>query len=250
MLSLTQREHFAREGFVHLPGQLPTSLVQRLSHWADELLHGRDTPGGVRKYSDDCAREHGVQLLSRVEYLASCHGGLRELFTSETLLAPVRALFGEEPVLFKDKLNYKLPGSGGFELHQDVQAGWLRYARDFVTVMIGIDATTAKNGCLELVPGLHARGLLGREWTPLSAADIGHRAPQPVPTAAGDMLLFGGLTPHGSAPNRTSAPRRVLLVTYNPRSQGDHYEQYFADKRASYPPDIERDPARSYRYRV
>jgi hypothetical protein len=36
----------------------------------------------------------------------------------------------------------------------------------------------------------------------------------------------------------------------NPLSAGDHLERYYADKRASYPPDIERDPDKEYRYRV
>ena len=44
--------------------------------------------------------------------------------------------------------------------------------------------------------------------------------------------------------------RRVLYVTYNRLSDGDHREQYYADKRKSYPPDVERDPDKQYAYRV
>jgi hypothetical protein len=42
----------------------------------------------------------------------------------------------------------------------------------------------------------------------------------------------------------------VLYVTYNRRADGDHRAQYYADKRKSYPPDVERDPGRQYVYRV
>jgi hypothetical protein len=42
----------------------------------------------------------------------------------------------------------------------------------------------------------------------------------------------------------------VLYVTYNRASAGDHRQRYYADKRASYPPDIERDPAKTYVFRV
>jgi len=31
---------------------------------------------------------------------------------------------------------------------------------------------------------------------------------------------------------------------------GDHLAQYYADKRKSYPPDIERDPDKEYVFRV
>jgi hypothetical protein len=42
----------------------------------------------------------------------------------------------------------------------------------------------------------------------------------------------------------------VLYYTYNRASEGDCLRQYYADKRASYPPDIEREAGREYRYRV
>ena len=71
-------------------------------------------------------------------------------------------LFGEPAVLFKDKINFKLPGGDGFEAHQDVQAGWRRLARRHITAMVAIDETNAENGSLEMLPGLYHRGLLGR----------------------------------------------------------------------------------------
>ena len=48
----------------------------------------------------------------------------------------------------------------------------------------------------------------------------------------------------------TADPRRVLYVTYNEAVHGDHREQYYADKRKSYPPDIEREDGKEYAYRV
>ena len=42
----------------------------------------------------------------------------------------------------------------------------------------------------------------------------------------------------------------MLYVTYNPAAEGDHRERYFADKRASFPPDIEREPGKAYVFRV
>jgi hypothetical protein len=45
--------------------------------------------------------------------------------------------------------------------------------------------------------------------------------------------------------NETDSARRILYLTYNATSHGDHRAQYFADKRANFPPDIERNPERN-----
>jgi ectoine hydroxylase-related dioxygenase (phytanoyl-CoA dioxygenase family) len=71
-----------------------------------------------------------------------------------------------------------------------------------------------------------------------------------VPTRAGDVVFFDSYTPHASGPNLTRERRRVLYITYNRRSAGDQRVRYFADKRKSFPPDIERDPNRTYTFRV
>ena len=43
-------------------------------------------------------------------------------------------LMGGRCVLYKDKINMKLPGAGGFEPHQDILAGWGSYnVSNFVT---------------------------------------------------------------------------------------------------------------------
>ena len=51
-------------------------------------------------------------------------------------------------------------------------------------------------------------------------------------------------------PNLTAAPRRVLYLTYNLASHGDHRARYYADKYLAYPPDIERIEGKKYVFRV
>ena len=156
-----------------------------------------------------------------------------------------------EPELIKslDKINFKMPGSDGFKAHQDVQAGWDRYASLHLTMLLSIDSATTDNGCLELVPGAHGRGQLGESWRPLDdvSGDLHYAA---CPTEPGDAVFFDSFVPHRSAPNMTAQSRRLLYMTYNAQAEGDHREQYYADKRQSYPPDIERQAGRNYVYRV
>jgi 2-aminoethylphosphonate dioxygenase len=162
----------------------------------------------------------------------------------------VADLLGEPAVLFKDKINLKLPGGDGFEPHQDQQAGWSAYAPLFVTALVSIDESTEANGCLELAAGHHARGLIGREWAPLAGPDLAGVEFRPCPTKPGDALFFDSYVPHRSGPNLSEEPRRVLYVTYNRLADGDHRARYYADKRRAYPPDVEREPGTRYVYRV
>lgn len=51
-------------------------------------------------------------------------------------------------------------------------------------------------------------------------------------------------------PGLTGNPRRVLYVTLNRLSAGNHRTRCYADKRFSYPPDCEREPHRHHAFRV
>ncbi|MEE2969845.1 MAG: phytanoyl-CoA dioxygenase family protein, partial [Pseudomonadota bacterium] len=178
------------------------------------------------------------------------HEGLAELCIGEQLLGSCGDLFGEPAVLFKEKVNFKMPGGDGFEPHQDVQAGWDDYVSIAVTAMVTIDETTKENGYLEMARWRHRKEMIGELWRPLQPEELLDVEFVALPSKPGDVVFFDSFIPHQSAPNLTDSPRRVLYVTYNPASDGDHREQYYADKRNSYPPDCERDPDKVYEYRV
>jgi len=50
--------------------------------------------------------------------------------------------------------------------------------------------------------------------------------------------------------NETDKPRKILYVTYAKESEGDFRERYYRDKRASFPPDIEREEGKVYQYKI
>ena len=144
----------------------------------------------------------------------------------------------------------RLAGGSGFEAHQDVQAGWSKYAGLHITALVAIDRCTPANGCLEIATGIHDRGLIGSEWKPLTEQDLEGTEFAAIEAEPGDAVFFDSFAPHRSGPNQTDIPRRVLYFTYNKASEGDCLERYYADKRASYPPDIEREPGKEYSFRV
>jgi ectoine hydroxylase-related dioxygenase (phytanoyl-CoA dioxygenase family) len=151
-------------------------------------------------------------------------------------------------VLFKDKINFKLAGGDGFKPHQDQQAGWSVYAPLFVTALVAIDDATEANGCLELAAGHHTRGLIGREWAPLTDDDLRGVDFVPYPTAPGDTVFFDSYVPHRSGPNLSHEPRRVLYVTYT-RGRRDHWPAACREApRVS--ARLRGEPGREYVYRV
>ncbi len=119
-----------------------------------------------------------------------------------------------------------------------------------MTAMITIDKASEENGCLEIAAGEHMRGLIGELWKPMTEEQLGGIDFVKLPTEPGDAVFFDSFTPHRSAPNRSDQRRRILYITYAKAADGDHRERYFADKRRNYPPDIERQPGKSYEYKV
>ena len=119
--------------------------------------------------------------------------------------------------------------------------------------MVCLDEATLENGCLELASRpreLATAKLAGSEWTPLSDEETASMDFKPYPTQPGDIIYFDSYAPHMSAPNRSGDMRRLYFATYNKKSEGDNLASYYADKRQSYPPDIEREPNREYVFRV
>ena len=241
---------FRRDGFVLVRALLDAEETARLVAWTEEVQAWPKTPGKYMMYFEDSLLEPGKRVLNRLENFYPHHRGFEELMDGEALKGRVAGLLGEEAVLFKDKINFKLPGGDGFEPHQDQQAGWGAYAPFFITVLVSIDEATVGNGCLEVVAGRHKEGLIGAEWTPLGEEEISDMDFVALTTRPGDAVFFDCHVPHRSKANLSRHMRRVLYLTYNAASQGDHRAQYYADKRKSYPPDIEREPGKTYVYKV
>jgi hypothetical protein len=243
-------EAYARDGFLMTPGLFDPTEMAAITAWTDEVEAYPEVPGCYMIYGETSLAAPGRRLISRIESFYPYHVGFRALFDGEKLRGRVGQLLGEPAVLFKDKINFKMPGGDGFKPHQDQQAGWSTYASLFVTALVSIDEATVENGCLELAAGHHRRGLIGQEWAPLTEHEMAGMSFVAYPSKPGDVAFFDSYVPHRSGPNLTDRARRVLYVTYNRCADGDHRLRYYADKRKSYPPDVEREPDKTYVYRV
>ena len=224
--------------------------VRRAQKWTEEIVSWPEEPGRHMVYYEDDLRAAGSRILTRIEHFTPYNEGYSQFVEQPVVADTIAQLFGEEPVLFKDKINFKCPGGDGFKAHQDVQAGWSVYAQDYISMLVSIDRSDVQNGCLEVARTNDRKAVAGKTWEPLSEEQVDALEFEPLETRPGDVVFFDSYAPHRSGPNLSDQPRRILFLTFNPESQGDHREQYFADKRASYPPDCERDPDKTYKFRV
>jgi ectoine hydroxylase-related dioxygenase (phytanoyl-CoA dioxygenase family) len=240
--------HFTRQGYLVLRGAFDRTAMAEVDRWTRELADAPPVSGRHWVYHE--TSRHGGQIIQRIENFCPFHPEFDRFVRSGRVVDMVSTVLGEPAELFKEKINFKMPGGAGFKAHQDQQAGWSRYAPYFVTALVSIDAGTRENGCLEIAGRWQPQGMIGEEWRPLDDAAAARLDMKPIPTEPGDVILFDSFVPHASADNRTDRPRRVLYLTYNRRSDGDHRAAYYRDKHVSFPPDIDRVPGREYVFRV
>ena len=246
-LTKQQIETFMFSGYVIVRRVFDAQEMVKIDTWAREVENTPIDSGRYWVYGEKSQLEPGRTIICRIENIISHHLGFMSLNT--ILQKAVGQLLGEPAILFKDKINFKMPGGDGFKPHQDQQAGWDKYADFFISAMVCIDEATIENGCLQMVSGHHRRGLF-RRWEPLTVTDMVNMTFVPIPTKPGDVAFFDCYTPHASEPNLTQRTRRLFFATYNAASKGNHMQRYYADKHESFPPDVDRELGKEYRFRV
>lgn len=232
---------FRDKGYIVLKGFFGRDEVTRMSAWLDALREKDPADEGDAKYYETSGIT-GETVLVRVEHVVGDHNpGVEDLLLPSGAVEALTQLLGEQPVLFKEKVNYKIPGSRADKLHQDQAAGWNRYCDYFITMAIAVDPNTRENAALSFrSAGNHKHELIGPEWEPLSEDD----PPWPpeheyslIEAEPGDVILFDSYVPHGSPPNTSDADRRNIYLTFNRASDGDMRAQYYRDKWANYAPN-------------
>lgn len=208
---------------------LSTREQADLGSWVDDVAARTDGDAGVLQHFEGTP---AGPLLCRSENFVPVHAGLRRLLCSGAMLEAAGALLGEPAVLYKEKINYKLPGGAGFSAHQDAPAYPMIDAH--VSAMVAIDDADGDNGGLEVVSGCFEEILATDDRgciDPAIAADLEWR---PVSLCAGQTLWFHSRTPHRSGANHSDRPRRALYPTYNAAREGDRRAAYYEAKRVAF----------------
>jgi ectoine hydroxylase-related dioxygenase (phytanoyl-CoA dioxygenase family) len=222
-------EEYRLHGWLVVPQALGADQLAELDRAVDELETWAASDGpGLHHFEQTDAGA----VIARSEDFVDHSRALRSLICDGIVVEVLTELFGEDPVLFKEKINYKHPGGGGFAPHQDAPA--YRFVDHHISCMVPLDPATEASGCLWVAPG-HERGVLATDDRGrIDEATATMLEWRPVPLAPGDLLFFDSYTPHFSDTNRTDRPRRAAYLTYNAASRGDHRARYYADKRAEF----------------
>lgn len=224
-----EAEHrlFHEQGYLAVRRAVSRQRVRAASAAVDALIDGVDPSfrglqfeaGGRRKEQPPRRRRLGVRKLMKfVDY----HPALKELSEDAGLLGLVRDLIGgETPRLFQDMALLKPPGGREKPWHQDLAYFNLPVDTPVIGLWIALDEATVANGALHVIPGSHREGPMNhfnrRDWQ-ICDTDVPQGRDVAVPLPPGGILLWHGLTHHGSPVNHSRRRRRALQFHYRPAS--------------------------------
>ncbi|WP_158606419.1 phytanoyl-CoA dioxygenase family protein [Paenibacillus ginsengarvi] len=230
-LTYAELDAFKQNGYLVLRGVfsreetlLWKAETNRLLHLDERIINPLNVRVGFRKNGD-------LSTIEKFDPLVDISPVFDELAKDERILTPLRDIYLDEPLLFKDKLIFKLPGVSGYTMHQDA-AFWQGFPFEgLISVMVAVDGASRANGGLELFPGYHDRfrstpGEL-RNFNAEEIAQIDLTTGNLVETEPGDLILFHSLTPHRSGPNTADYSRTQLYLTYSPSRNGQLYKAHY-----------------------
>lgn len=212
-----------RDGFAIVRGVFSADEVAALSAATDALL-ARLRGLGPGEHDVDGAHVviSGQGSVARVVWAAAADPTLDAFSRDRRLLALASmALGGREFDQLISQLHPKLPGDEvDFDWHQD--AVHRRFGTEawtdvdgrgsYLQTLVAIDACTADNGPALFVPGSHRLGSLPhRDDRTLDPARFDEASAVPALLQPGDVAIFGPFAIHGSRPNDSTGPRRVLV---------------------------------------
>jgi hypothetical protein len=225
-LSEEQRESYRQKGYLKLEHVFDSEEIDAWDAESKRLLKvgfGKDDNSRLVMYRTPI----GLSVIDRINPVIDISPVFRAVVEDQRIRGPLRELYEDEMILFKDKIIYKMPGVPGYNMHQDYSF-WQRFPLDLANVIVSIDGADAYNGGVEFFPGHHDRLLSTpgerRNMNNDEAAQIDLCSGEVIETGAGDMVIFDSMTPHRSGINRSNRLRRQLYLTYSSARNGNMYQ--------------------------
>jgi phytanoyl-CoA hydroxylase len=220
MLTARQIDRYREAGAIVVEGVLDDGTRALMKNvLADLVERSRGVIAHDSVYDLEPGHSSDEPRVRRIKTPHRVHPVFAEFMRSPGLLGIVRQLLGESVRLHGSKLNLKVPGYGSpVEWHQD----WPFYPHtndDLLAVGVMLDDTSVENGALYVMPGTHRgpthdhHGADGRFCGAMDFEAAGLRFEDAVPCVgpAGSCSFHHVRLVHGSAQNRSSRPRGLLL---------------------------------------
>ncbi|KAF8530462.1 hypothetical protein BU17DRAFT_79242 [Hysterangium stoloniferum] len=251
-LRSTSVDFYRANGYLLLPKLYNPFETAKINVWRKEIQSWKSHP--VKNYLQYYEMNSEKQLVPCAsENFAAHHEDFNRLFRSERLTSMLMQIWDDEVCLFKEKINYKGSGGGGYAPHYDAvsYAHIDPNARTFASILVAAEEATPLNGCLEIVPGSHKRENLPPLRSDKTIRDEWSMRQmwKSIPLQPGDALLFDSYLAHRSGDNNSPNDRATIYATYNPKGQGgDLHDAYYAHRIKYYPDQAKRQPNVDYSY--
>lgn len=194
------------------------------------------------------------KVLRRIERISQNSKLMNNLLSEQRLKIALKKFTGLKSFLFKDKLNFKFPGAGGFDPHIDGhflwknqkninKKGWSVYGKNFINVVIPLEKSTIKNGCIYLAKKEYTKKYLGNSWDAISKKLIKFTPKlqnkflkkikfKPMQMNQGDAMFFDWKIVHHSKKNKSKRSRMIFYATYinSKKSKQNVIKRYYLDK--------------------
>ena len=230
-------EFYHNNGYLAIQNILTLKEILELRKVTDEFL---EKSRNVSKHTEIFDLEPGhsqeTPKLRRLKNPIEHHELYNRIVRHNKILDIVSQLIGPGIRVFGTKLNMKSASFGSpVQWHQD----WAFYPHtndDLLAVGVCIDDMSIENGALMIIPGSHKGPILDHHQegsfcgavTDPNFSDIGAI---PMELLAGGITIHHAKCLHGSAPNNSGAPRRLLLFQYCstdswPLVSGENWEMF------------------------
>lgn len=220
MLDEKQIAFYREQGYLGVEGVFSPEETEELRQVTDEFV---ERSRQVAQHDDIFDLEPGHTpehpKLRRIKNPATHHPVYDQALRNCRVLDIVAQLIGTAIRCNGQKLNLKSAEFGSpVEWHQD----WAFYPHtndDLLAVGIALDDMALENGCLLVIPGSHQGPILdhtqdGYFAGAVTQADFDDGAAVPVQLKAGGISIHHVRMLHGSLPNTSTRPRRLLLFQY------------------------------------
>ena len=218
MLTAKQVQQYHDTGYLAVPDVLSSDEVAELQRVTDEFVEAsRSVAAHTDVYDLEPSHSPAEPRVRRIKNPNLHHETYQGTLRHPAIVAIVDQLIGPGVRYRSTKLNMKAAGYGSpVEWHQD----WAFYPHtndDILAVGVAIDAMTEENGGMMVVPGSHRGPLYDHHQDGYFVGAVTDHDVDPAETVllevpAGGITLHHVRTMHGSAPNRSARPRRLLLL--------------------------------------
>jgi ectoine hydroxylase-related dioxygenase (phytanoyl-CoA dioxygenase family) len=220
MLTQKQIDFYRASGYIGVEGVLSEQDILDLQRVTDEFVEkSRQATENTDVFDLEPGHTPETPKLRRLKNPADQHPVYDRMLRFDPILDIVAQLIGPGIRYNGHKLNMKSPEFGSpVEWHQD----WAFYPHtndDLLAVGIAMDDMLIENGCLMVIPGSH-RGPVydhhqkGKFVGAVTDPRFNPKEAVPVELRAGGISIHHVRAVHGSAPNTSSRPRRLLLNMY------------------------------------